>query len=89
MRWMRALGKSLASVSSTRCVPVPEKRIAGIFAFLVRANQRNFFDVAADVAGEFLFLPVKREREAAIRAIANVTALRALQRSRVAAPVQK
>src|SRR5277367_2550678 len=59
----------------------------GIFAF--RANQRNFFDVAANVAGEFLFLPVKREREAAIRAIANVTALRALQRSRVAAPVQK
>ena len=61
----------------------------GIFAFLVRANERNFFDVAADVAGEFLFLPVKREREAAIRTIGNVTALRALQRSRVAAAVQK
>ena len=41
----------------------------GIFAFLVRADRRNFFDVAADVAGEFLFLPMIREREAAIRAI--------------------
>ena len=60
-----------------------------IFAFFIRANQRDFFNVAADVAGEFLFLTMKREREAAIRAIANVTALRALQRSRVAAPVQK
>src|SRR5277367_6811395 len=55
------------------------KTNCGIFAFLIRANERNFFDLAADVAGEFLFLPVKREREAAIRAIANVTALRTLQ----------
>src|SRR5665213_250226 len=61
----------------------------GIFAFLVRADRRNFFDMATNVAGELLFLPVKREGEAAIRAIANVAALRALQRSRVAAPVQK
>src|SRR5271154_5982427 len=61
----------------------------GIFAFFIWTNQRNFFNVAADVAGEFLFLPVKSERKAAIRAIANVTALRTLQRSRVTAPVQK
>src|SRR6185369_7128772 len=61
----------------------------GIPAFRIGADERNFFDVAAEVAGEFLFLPVKRQREAAIRAIANVAAFRTLQRSRVAAPVQK
>ena len=50
----------------------------GIFAFLVRANLRNFFNMTANVTGKFLFLPVKRECEAAIRTIANVTALRTL-----------
>ena len=38
---------------------------------------------------ELLFLPVKREREAAIRTLNDLAALRALQRRRIAAPVQK
>jgi len=61
----------------------------GIFTFFIRADRWNFFNVAADVTGKFLLLSMKREREAAIRALANVAALRALQRSRIAAPVQK
>jgi len=35
-----------------------------IFAFHVRANGRHGRDVAANVAAKFLFLPVKRERQA-------------------------
>jgi len=41
----------------------------GIFAFRVRANGWHGATMAADVAAELLFLPVKREREAAIRAL--------------------
>ena len=60
-----------------------------VFAFLVRAHRRHALDVAANVAAKFLFLPMIREREAAIRALRDVTAFRALQRRGIAAPVQK
>ena len=45
--------------------------------------------MTANVAAKLLLLPMKRERQAAIRTLRHVTAFRALQRSRVAAPVQK
>ena len=51
----------------------------GVFAFRVRANGWHGRDVAANVAAKFLFLPVKREREAAIRTLNDLAALRALQ----------
>ena len=61
----------------------------GVFAFFVRANGWHAPDMTADVAAKFLFLPVKRERETAIRALCDVAAFRALQRSRITAPVQE
>ncbi len=61
----------------------------GIFAFFVRADRRNFFDVAADVTDKLLVNAMVSERDAAVRAVRDETAFRALQRSGVAAPVQK
>src|SRR5262249_52447565 len=62
---------------------------SGVLATIIRANCRHFLAVAADVAGELLFKAMVGEGDAAIRAAANVTALRALQGSGIAAPVQK
>ena len=65
------------------------KTNCGVFAFLVRAHRWHALHVAANVAAKFLFLPMKREREAAIRTLRDVAAFGALERGRITAPVQK
>src|SRR5262249_29426558 len=65
------------------------KTDSGIPATFIRANQRNLLAVATNMAGAFLCEPMISERDAAIRATADIPAFGALQRSRIAAPVQK
>ena len=60
-----------------------------VFAFRIRARGGHGVHESANVAAELLFRAMIREREAAIRALRDVTAFRALQRRRIAAPVQK
>jgi len=50
-----------------------------VFALFVRTGGRDFFLVAADVAGQFLIRPMVRERQAAIGALGDEAAQRALQ----------
>src|SRR2546427_9061133 len=65
---------------------VTNRRIA---ALRVRTKARRGRLVAADVATDFLLRPMVGERQGAIRAFRHVTALRTLQRCRVAAAVEK
>ena len=89
MRWTRALGKKFRQRLLDFLRAGAGKADRGIFAFRVRADRRNFLDVAANVAGKLLFDAMVGEREAAIRALRDVTAFGALQRRGIAAPVQK
>ena len=60
-----------------------------VAAFLVRAERRDRFDVAANVAGQVLLDAMVGEGDAAIGAIRDEAASRALQRGGVTAPVQE
>ena len=60
-----------------------------VAAFLVGANRGNRFGVSADMAAEFLVLPMISEREAAIGTSRDVATKRALQGGGIAAPIQK
>ena len=87
MRLMTACGNTLPMTSSTRSVPSPACRIAGSWHFGQREGHGCL--VAAQVADQPVGRPMKRQRDAAILAPADVAAGRADQRRGESPAVQE